>query len=109
MCDDEAGFRAALDAAPGDQTIRSAFADWLRDRDDPRADGYAALAAVDFNPAYRNQDPSVWLQPIEGGLYWYVGTKTNSLYASHPDHARACLSAAWFRILPSRREPEDDW
>lgn len=41
---DEAGFRAALDAHPDDWQALLVFSDWLRERDDPRADGYTALA-----------------------------------------------------------------
>jgi len=40
----ETDFHAALDADPNDWQTLLVFSDWLRDRDDPRADGYAALA-----------------------------------------------------------------
>jgi uncharacterized protein (TIGR02996 family) len=40
----EDDFRRAIDANPEDWQTLIVFSDWLRDRDDPRADGYAALA-----------------------------------------------------------------
>ncbi len=40
---DEDAFHAALDANPADSTLRLIFADWLEDRDDPRAAGYRAM------------------------------------------------------------------
>jgi uncharacterized protein (TIGR02996 family) len=41
---DEDAFQSALDANSEDHTTRLVFADWLQDRDDPRAEGYRALA-----------------------------------------------------------------
>jgi uncharacterized protein (TIGR02996 family) len=40
----EDDFRRAIEANPDDWDTLAVFSDWLRDRDDPRADGYAALA-----------------------------------------------------------------
>jgi uncharacterized protein (TIGR02996 family) len=40
----EDDFRRAIDASPEDWQTLLVFSDWLRDRDDVRADGYAALA-----------------------------------------------------------------
>lgn len=36
--DDEAAFRGAIRAAPGDATLKLVYADWLQDRDDARAE-----------------------------------------------------------------------
>ena len=41
----EESFQAMLDANPKDHTTRRIFADWLDERDDPRAEGYRALGA----------------------------------------------------------------
>lgn len=35
---------AVLDKSPADHSARLVFADWLDDRDDPRAEGYRAIA-----------------------------------------------------------------
>jgi uncharacterized protein (TIGR02996 family) len=42
----EDDFRRQLDARPEDWQTLLVFSDWLRERDDPRADGYAALARL---------------------------------------------------------------
>lgn len=42
----EDDFRHAIDADPEDWQTLLVFSDFLRDRDDPRADGYAALARL---------------------------------------------------------------
>ncbi len=52
MTDEERGFQSALDSDPLDMTTRLVFADWLQDRDDPRAAGYRALVALDRQPYY---------------------------------------------------------
>ena len=38
MHPDESGFLAALRTDPSDDTARLAYADWLEDRNDPRAE-----------------------------------------------------------------------
>ncbi len=49
----EDDFQGALDANPDDHQTRLVFADWLQERDDPRAEGYRALGA---NRLYPLQD-----------------------------------------------------
>ncbi len=49
MSDGDA-FQAHLDAHPDDHTARLVFADWLQDRDDPRAEGYRALGRNGLHP-----------------------------------------------------------
>lgn len=46
----EDDFQAALDANPDDWQTRLVFADWLRERDDPRADGVRAVVALGKRP-----------------------------------------------------------
>jgi uncharacterized protein (TIGR02996 family) len=46
----EDDFQKALDRRPTDWQTRLVFADWLQERDDPRADGYRALAAQRLRP-----------------------------------------------------------
>jgi uncharacterized protein (TIGR02996 family) len=48
--DDEEAFQAALDANPDDHTTRLVFADWLQERDDPRAAGYREMGRIGFSP-----------------------------------------------------------
>lgn len=42
----EDDFQRALDENPDDWQTRLVFADWLQERDDPRAEGYRALGAL---------------------------------------------------------------
>lgn len=64
--DDEAGFNATLDANPDDWQTRLVYADWLQDRDDPRAEGYRALGVLRVVPFYyREPKEPAW-------LYWNI-------------------------------------
>lgn len=47
---DEEGFQSHLDAYPDDHVCRLAFADWLQDRGDERAEGYRALGLLQVYP-----------------------------------------------------------
>lgn len=105
MHPDEAAFHAALDTDPGDHTTRLVFADWLDERDDPRAEGYRALglrgfvtglspaggrtrgwADASYGPPFRSSLPNVW--------FWEV--RTSAPYRT----------SAWVH-WPTRREAED--
>ena len=46
----EDDFQAALDANCDDRHTRLVLADWLQDREDPRADGYRALGRNEMHP-----------------------------------------------------------
>jgi uncharacterized protein (TIGR02996 family) len=46
----EEDFQKALDANPEDHQTRLVFADWLQERDDPRAEGYRALGTCQLYP-----------------------------------------------------------
>jgi uncharacterized protein (TIGR02996 family) len=50
----EDDFQRKLDASPEDWQTRVVFADWLQEKDDPRADGYRALGAGGFR-AHKSQ------------------------------------------------------
>ena len=60
----EDDFQAALDTNPGDWQTRLVFADWLQERDDPRAEGYRALGLLRRAPArgrpYESRTYEVW-------------------------------------------------
>lgn len=61
----EDDFQAALDAIPEDWQTRLVFADWLQENDDPRAEGYRALGAI-----------QKWPLPCARGLiYYYVSAR----------------------------------
>ena len=50
LCDEEAAFHFAIEAAPTDRLPLLVFADWLADRGDPRSEGYRALAELGARP-----------------------------------------------------------
>lgn len=107
----EDDFQAALDARPNDWQTRLVFADWLDERDDPRAEGYRALGALQKRPHY-------WCSPSDGfrksEWCWYSWQREGGA----PNN-RATLSAEWvhWRVLDglavsdrpyySRRAAED--
>lgn len=104
MHPDEIAFQAALDAAPGDHTVRLVFADWLEEHGDPRAEGYRALGRGRRWPCHI---------PSRGTEGWVWGGETS---APRP---YAALTYSWFAALmdevypgaqiglPSRRAAED--
>ncbi|QEL20544.1 TIGR02996 domain-containing protein [Limnoglobus roseus] len=54
-------FQAAIDDDPDDHVRRLVFADWLEDRDDPRAEGYRALGLLRRCPRIEGST-SDWLR-----------------------------------------------
>lgn len=94
-----------INANPRERTTQLAFADWLDERDDPRAEGYRALglrgfvtglspaggrtrgwADASYGPPFRSSLPNVW--------FWEV--RTSAPYRT----------SAWVH-WPTRREAED--
>ena len=71
----EDDFQKALDRCPEDRQCRLVFADFLDERDDPRAEGYRAIAALPKpNCKTTNGDkvPFIWMADsyrIPGSLY----------------------------------------
>lgn len=76
----EDDFQRQLDANPDDHHTRLVFADWLQERDDPRATGYRALGVLG-----RNAD-----RPNLKCPYWY---KSEFGSGSH------ALPNAWYALL----------
>jgi uncharacterized protein (TIGR02996 family) len=54
---EEEAFQRALDANPSDWQTRLVFADWLEERNDPRAGGYRALGLRRCQPVPTNETP----------------------------------------------------
>jgi uncharacterized protein (TIGR02996 family) len=78
----EYDFQKALDENPEDWQTRLVFADWLQDRDDPRAEGYRALGTSR-------------LAPRRCALHWVWGRDDNDTVPLC--HRRALLPLQWFR------------
>jgi len=87
----EDDFHRLLDQNPEDHHTRLVFADWLQDRNDPRAEGYRALGIHQHRPA------------VEGGEHrWYIS-------AGNSPHSNEVLPPDWFAALADhyrqRRRP----
>lgn len=79
----EDDFQRHLDAHPDDATARMVFADWLQERDDPRAEGYRALGALRKRPCESD---------VSKNWCWFRG------YADHPMR----LHEDWFDVMKVR-------
>lgn len=97
----EDDFQAALDREPGDWQTRLVFADWLEDRDDPRAEGYRALGALRKNPYhYADRLPN---RPTWG--FWNAGAYGAGV--AMKDVGRQHLPQSWFEQLPDANSTQD--
>ena len=120
MHSDEAAFAAALDADPADQVTRLAFADWLQDRDDPRAAGYAAMVALGLRPMQNGsftlwtwryfQNPPAHLRASMLPQVWYESLTGSSIHGGNwYSEYTSCSAAenaaalAFARLLPERQ------
>lgn len=101
---DEDCFQAALDANPDDHVTRLAFADWLEERGDQRAEGYRALGLLRKHAAV----PGSQALGANGGCWFWV-TSVDPATALPIDWQRA-----WRPLVPksfvatnTRRRIED--
>lgn len=88
--DDEEAFQSHLDAHPDDFTCRLVFADWLDERDDPRAEGYRAMGRMGLRPHQSNPKWCWWVQ------HTYALTQSD-LYDPW-----IILPDDWFDLLPKK-------
>lgn len=103
----EDDFQKALDARPDDHVTRLVFADWLEERDDPRAEGYRALGLLRKYPCYGGS--------AEVDFIWYA----NGAVVEHANIGKLWVDALWemsgdspaevyWPVKPlSRREADD--
>ena len=122
MHPDEVAFHAALNADPADQVTRLAFADWLHDRDDPRAAGYAAMVALGLRPMQNGsfalwnwryfQNPPAHLRASVLPRDWYESLTGSPIhggnwYSEYTSCSAAENAAALaFARLPPKRQAE---
>ncbi len=106
----EEDFHRMLDENPDDHQTRQIFADWLQERNDPRAEGYRALGKLgkralggdDHSWTHLDNSLIVENHPEYAPRYrphalpsdWYGGIQTNNHYGQWKEHA-------------TRREAED--
>lgn len=111
----EDDFQRLLDADPRDHATRGVFADWLRDRGDPRADGYYVISLGRLYPlnycyAADNGKPSwYWMSTITGRMSgslikdWWHNKLANQTYVWTRRKAEDDLALAFTRLPPDRQ------
>jgi uncharacterized protein (TIGR02996 family) len=108
----EDDFNAALDANPADWQTRLIFADWLQERNDPRAEGYRAIGMNRRSPYRVSEDPNVeHFAPLEKyPLMVGWGAGDNGTCAGAPFRT-AALPRDWFEAIAFPRfelcDPDD--
>lgn len=114
---DEEGFQAALDARPEDWGLRLIFADYLEERNDPRALGLRALGQLRMWPCHLRPvpaDPACdhWMFQMLPALLRAGDPMLRYTFDSLDDDMKT-----WFRMFcshllgshhRSRRDAEDD-
>ncbi len=113
----EEDFQRALDENPDDHLTRLVFADWLQERDDPRAEGYRAMGLrcirvrIVENDIYlarwsssKHPMPDDWFLLLPGAV---PEQRTWPQYASpHTRQEIEDAAARAFALLPSERRAE---
>lgn len=94
----EDDFQLALDANPHDWHTRLVFADWLQDRDDPRAEAYRALGRLRVHPVLIQMSADVG--ESEGAWRFIWGTDENDGNRARDVYSACLLPAAWYGCLP---------
>lgn len=88
----EDDFQRELDANPDNWHMRGLLAEWLSDCNDPRAEGYMAMARLKRRPLQgRNRERDTW--------WWH-----NSGADFHNN-----IPADWFRLLPKPFRNDTFW
>jgi uncharacterized protein (TIGR02996 family) len=88
----EDDFRRALAAHPDDWQTLAVYSDWLRERDDERADGYQALAALRLHPI------------PDSAVGWILGRDDNDQYNQKPQAVPGLLPPDWYQFLAASSE-----
>lgn len=94
----EDDFHRVIDEQPGDWQTLLVFSDWLRDRDDVRADGYAALAALRLVPGSETIRA--------GGRREWIGTWYRFSISPHAAKNET-LPRDWFALVMPHNELPD--
>ncbi len=87
----EDDFHDALDRNPDDHHTRLVFADFLQERDDPRADGYRALGTIGIRPSLAGK---------ESYRPGYIRGDFLQSSTGWPGHDRYTLPDDWHSLIP---------
>jgi uncharacterized protein (TIGR02996 family) len=93
----EDDFQRALDENPNDWDTRLVFADFLQDRDDPRAEGYRALGTI---RTYPSSYQCGWNHATRG--YTRTKWRWEGIYTGRP--YPGCLKMIWYNLLDQPTE-----
>jgi uncharacterized protein (TIGR02996 family) len=96
----EDDFQKVLDANPSDHHTLFVFADWLQERDDPRADGYRALGVNRRWPYNAGVGPD----GQQGAAWWCTQLRVLSLHG--PDTSYD-LPHDWFLAIEGHGDHEN--
>jgi uncharacterized protein (TIGR02996 family) len=104
----EDDFQRALDANPDDWQTRLVFADWLDERDDPRAEGYRASGVLRRRP----YQYTLMYEPNKGEpRFWWHWAPDPEWFPSDGRDDWSVLPRAWWKgcseEVCTRREAED--
>lgn len=110
---DEEAFHAALDADPTASLTRRAFADWLEERDDPRAAGYRALGVLGVNPTRSSNRKYFAFTKESNPAYQHDGTYSNHVvpdcwYELLAENELENWESEFWKYRMNRRRAEDD-
>jgi uncharacterized protein (TIGR02996 family) len=87
----EDDFQAALDTNPDDWQTRLVFADWLDERNDPRAEGYRAMGVRR-------------IAPVSFGILWvWLNARWAATYPPSVAMRAATLPDDWYDLLPRHK------
>lgn len=108
----EAAFQKAIDDRSGDAGTRLAFADWLEEEGDERAEGYRMLGLLEVSPDWNGADWWYYRTPGHGHCLpkvWNNVFHNDAEYYNWSDKCRATLEdrAARNWLLLSEAERDD--
>jgi uncharacterized protein (TIGR02996 family) len=84
----EDDFQKAFESQPRDWQTRLVFADWLQERDDPRAEGYRAMGM-------QQRAPSAF-----GKLWVWLNARWAATYNDTEEMRAATLPDDWYNLIP---------
>lgn len=101
----EDDFQRQLDEHPDDHHTRLVFADWLQDRDDPRAEGYRALGIWRVIPfACELNDYQKQLKVKQSDVLHFYGKVGEDV----PGFLDCRIPVDWFDVVDGMEIPERD-
>ena len=93
----EDDFQIAIDAHPEDWQTRLVFADWLDERNDPRAEGYRALVAIGRRSLPCQMTPGA---STPGPINFLFGSARLSSVSLRSRYELCLIPPDWLKLLP---------